>query len=204
MAEANERLADLLGRAQKNLSVGSSETARNMLDQQLTMVAAELALEWIVGERRFESQGQQAEYWLARLYENIFIDEQPEARRIYDRFGFPLPRAQHLARLLCARRSAHWRSAAQREVFTALQGIEADAKIAQQQEAGRTQSFDLSLSRGGYDELIVRYDLLAAQADGRARLIPPKRLSSSPSLLWFSIKAETALAILNLMRKEKL
>ena len=35
---------------------------------RLQAVAAELALEWITGERRFESQSQQTEYWLARLY----------------------------------------------------------------------------------------------------------------------------------------
>jgi hypothetical protein len=203
MAEVEERLKSLSSRTQAKLGVQASKAAQDALKQRLASVATELALEWIVGERRFESQGEQAEYWLARLYEEIFVDEQPEARSIYDRFGFSLPRAQYLARLLRARRSAHWRSAARIEVVSALEGIEAKAKAAAAKDAARTQRFDLSLSRGGYEELIVRHDFVAAKVTGQARPVPPKRIPSSPNLLWFSITAETALAILTLIREEK-
>jgi hypothetical protein len=92
MADETSRLAALTERAQQSLSVEASDGARERLRERLQTVAAELALEWIVGERRFENQSQQTEYWLARFYEEIFLDEQPEATRIYARFGLPLPR----------------------------------------------------------------------------------------------------------------
>src|SRR3954451_760091 len=126
MAEVEERLKSLSSRAQAKLGVQASKAAQDALKQRLASVATELALEWIVGERRFESQGEQAEYWLARLFEEIFVDERPEARSIYDRFGFSLPRAQYLARLLrpparrigvpppVSRSSAPWRGSKQR------------------------------------------------------------------------------------------
>ncbi|MFL5074635.1 MAG: hypothetical protein ACJ8DS_05235 [Microvirga sp.] len=69
MAEVEERLKSLSSRAQAKLGVQASKAAQDALKQRLASVATELALEWIVGERRFESQGEQAEYWLARLYE---------------------------------------------------------------------------------------------------------------------------------------
>ena len=76
------------------------------------------------------SPSQQAEYWLARLYEDIFIDEQPEATRIYMRFQMPLPRAQYIARLMLARRTAQWRKAAREEVLRTLQRVEEKSKEA--------------------------------------------------------------------------
>src|ERR1700733_7875312 len=105
MADTDTRLSDLLTRARSNLATDSSLDAQKLINAQLQAVAAELALEWITGERRFENQSQQTEHWLARLYEVLYPDEQPDATRIYTRFGFSLPRAQYLARLLLARRA---------------------------------------------------------------------------------------------------
>lgn len=76
---------------------------------------------WVVGEKRFESQSQQREYWLSRFYEEVFIDEQPDATRIYERFGMSLPRAGYLSRLLRARRIAQWRHAARLELKRQLE-----------------------------------------------------------------------------------
>ncbi|WP_192178416.1 hypothetical protein [Mesorhizobium amorphae] len=146
--EADERLSQLLKRAIDNLSLEASEPTRQMLVKRLEKLATELALEWIVGERRFENVSQQTEYWLARLYEDIFIDEQPDATRIYSRLGFALPRSQYLARLLIARRSAHWRQAARKEVADALSQIEKKAREAIEKKQGATQRFELSLSKG--------------------------------------------------------
>ena len=59
MPDQTDRLASLLDRAQRNLALDASpETARRLADS-LQSVAAELALEWIAGERRFENQSQQ-------------------------------------------------------------------------------------------------------------------------------------------------
>jgi hypothetical protein len=203
MTVADERLADLLERARKSLAVEASNTAHALLKDRLQSVAAELALEWIVGDRRFESQSQQTEYWLARLYEEIFTDEQPEATRIYTRFGLPLPRSQYLARLLLARRSTRWRTAARNELVAALEAIEAKAVAAEKAKSAQTQRFDLSLSRGGYDELIVLYDFMAGSIAGQSRPSPPKRIPSSPTLVWFSLTAEAALGLLKYLRGGK-
>jgi len=116
-ADETGRLNALLERGWQSLGVEASREAKERLQARLLTLAAELVLEWIVGERRFESQSQQTEYWLARVFEEILPDEQPEATRIYTRFGFPLPRSQYLARLLLARRAARWREAARREVL---------------------------------------------------------------------------------------
>jgi hypothetical protein len=201
MADPDERLAALLASARETLAVEASPEAVKRIDERLRAIAAELALEWITGARRFENQSQQTEHWLARLYEELFPDEQPDATRLYARFSLPLPRAQYLARLLLARRTAQWREAARREVLVALESFEDKAKEAEKCKAARTQRFDLSLSRGGYEQLIVIYDFLAGSVTGQNRPAPPKRNPSSGSLVWFSLTAETVLALLTEIRK---
>jgi hypothetical protein len=194
-------LQRLLAKARDNLGAEASGAARQALEARLQSLAAELALEWIVGERRFESQGQQTEYWLARLYEELFVDEQPEATRLYARFGLSLARAQYLARLLLARRASHWRAAARVEVKALLAELEEGALGAQRADALKVQRFERSLSRGGYDELVVLYDAMASALHEDVRPAPPRRIPSSPSLVWFSVTAETVLKLLELVRK---
>src|SRR5262249_44818988 len=99
----------LLDRAHAALKLDASPAAHKLAKAKLEELASTLLLEWLVGDKRFESQSQQAEYWLSRFYEEIFVDEQPDATRIYERFGVSLPRAAYLARLLRARRASQWR-----------------------------------------------------------------------------------------------
>lgn len=203
MTDASERLDALVARATATLSIEASDEARIRLEARLRTVAAELALEWITGERRFENQSQQTEHWLGRLYEEIYTDEQPDAGRIYARLTLPLPRAQYLARLLFARRTVHWRDAAQREVLGELTRVESKANEAEKMKSASTQRFDLSLSRGGYDQLIVLYDRLAKSMVGKERPAPPRKMPSSATLTFFSLTAETILALIKLMREGK-
>ncbi|MEZ5853029.1 MAG: hypothetical protein R3D68_20535 [Hyphomicrobiaceae bacterium] len=195
-------LDKLLARATSNLSIQTSDASASLVRRRLESVAAELALEWIAGERRFESLSQQTEHWLARLYEELYRDEQPEATRIYARFGLPLPRAAYLTRLLLARNTGQWRDAAHREVLNSLNNVETKAQDAANAKAAKTQRFDLSLSRGGYEQLVVLYDFVARTTPSQDRPAPPRRNPSSGSLIWFSITAETALALLVILRKE--
>jgi hypothetical protein len=111
----------LLERAQALLSTDASPVAKKNIKSNLESLAATLLLEWLVGDKRFESQSQQTEYWLSRFYDSVFVDEQPDATRIYERFGVNLPRAGYLARLLRARRAAQWRQAARAELKTQLE-----------------------------------------------------------------------------------
>lgn len=204
MADVDQSLQALLQRARASLVAEASDASKALIEARLEAVAASLALEWLVGDRRFESQGQQTEHWLARLYEELYPDEQPDATRLYLRFGLPLPRAQYVARLLLARRTGHWRNAARAEVTGALKVFEADAKKARDKDVSQTVRFDISLTRGGYDELVVLYDRLVGAIAGQNRPAPPKRVSgSSGKLAWFSVTAECLLALLDLIEKEK-
>ena len=72
----------LLERAQALLSTDASPVAKKNIKSNLELLAATLLLEWLVGDKRFESQSQQTEYWLSRFYDSVFVDEQPDATRI--------------------------------------------------------------------------------------------------------------------------
>lgn len=202
MDEISKRIDALLSRARESLVLETSEMTKRRIDDHLRDLAAELALQWITGERRFENQGQQLEHWLGHLYENLFVDEQPNPARIYARFGVPLTRAQYVSRLLFARRKNQWRDAAVREVKAALESVEVKAKDALIEKAGKTQSFDLSLTRGGFEQLIVFYDLVAGSSREQNRPEPPKRIAGSGSLAWFSINAATTLRLLEYINTE--
>lgn len=84
----------LLERAQVLLSTDASPAAKKNLKSGLDGLAATLLLEWLVGDKRFEGQSQQTEYWLSRFYEEIFVDEQvrtiirPETLVCWHRAGF--------------------------------------------------------------------------------------------------------------------
>src|SRR5262245_4249942 len=113
---AEDALKVLVERAQAALKLGASPAAQKLAKTKLEALATTLLLEWLVGDKRFQSQSQQMEYWLCRFYEEIFIDEQPDATSIYERFGVSISRAAYLARLLRTRRATQWRQAARVEL----------------------------------------------------------------------------------------
>src|SRR5262245_43791085 len=114
--QSTARVEELAERATTALGIDATKQSAARLQQRLQPLATELLLEWLVGEKRFDSPSQQTEYWLSRFYEEIFTDEQPDAARIYSRFGLPLSKAGYVARLLRARSSATWRGAARTEL----------------------------------------------------------------------------------------
>ncbi|MDR6292839.1 MULTISPECIES: hypothetical protein [Inquilinus] len=201
MAEDADR-RDRLARAKAALEIDASPEARARIKAGYEALCVDLVSAWVLGEKRFESQGQQAEDWIARCYEALHSDEQPDAARIYARFQLGLPRAQYLARLLRARRSAQWRAAARAELRQALQRAETMSREAAAVGRAQIQRFDLSLSRGAYDELVVLYDAVASAVTGGDRPAPPTKRPSSPTLTWFSITAETILALLDALPEE--
>jgi hypothetical protein len=186
----------LLQRVAGALTTDGSSLVANNATTKLDMVAAHLLLQWIVGAARFDSQSQQTEYWLSTLYDEIFTDEQPDATRIYERFGFSLPRANYLARLLRARRAAQWRLAARVELKAQLERRRKDAEQAQEAKQAHIQEFDISLSAGAADELRVIYDRIAQFAAEHERPKPPKARPSFGNSRWLGIPAETLLLIL--------
>jgi hypothetical protein len=197
MAMDQARYKALLDRASATLALDASPVVAANVKEKLEPLALELLLEWLVGEKRFESQGQQTEYWLSRFYEEIFIDEQPDATLIYERFSLSLPRSAYLARLLRARRITHWRQAARLELKTQLERHKAKAREARAEGQAHTQEFDVSLSSGAADELRLAYDNIAAFVPEHERPKPPKARTSFGNSRWLGIPAETLLLILD-------
>ncbi len=193
---------DRLARAKVALAIDASPASRARIESGYEALCVDLVSEWVLGERRHETQGQQAEAWIARFYDTLHSDEQPDANRIYARYKLGLPRAQYLARLLRARRTAQWRAAARAELRQVLERTEADARAAAEAGRAQVQRFELSLSRGGYDELVTLYDTVAAAITKGDRPAPPAKKPSSPTLTWFSITAETILALVDALRRE--
>jgi hypothetical protein len=197
MAKADEDARKaLIERALSVLSIDASASAKKNLKSNLEDLGTTLLLEWLVGDKRFESQSQQTEYWLSRFYEVIFVDEQPDATRIYERFGISLPRASYLTRLLRARRAAQWRQAARAELKTQLERHKAAALTAEKEGQAHVQDFDLSLSSGAADELRVLYDRIAAFMPEKERPRPPKPRPSFGNSRWLGVPAETLLLAL--------
>jgi hypothetical protein len=194
--ELPPRFIELSQRAAAALSTDASEVSQQRLAKNLNLLAAQLMLEWLTGDKRFESQSQQTEYWLARFYDEIFSDEQPDAARIYSRFGLTLSRSAYLARLLRARATATWRSAARQELRNRL----ADKRESAQREKDEGQSsiieYDIGLSPGAADELRVLYDRLTASMGDSEQPRPPKAKPSFGGLRWLSVPADTLLQIL--------
>jgi hypothetical protein len=190
------RLQLLIERAQGTLLIDCSDVASARLKERLQELAAELLVEWIVGERRFESQSQQSEYWLSRFYDEIFTDEQPDATRIYERFGISLSRANYIARLLRARRAAQWRHAARRELRAQLEKHQEAVAEAQKEGMAHTEDFDISLSSGAADELRVVFDRMSDAAPRDERPRPPRLRPGFGSTKWFGVPGTTVLALL--------
>lgn len=202
MAKAgDEALKALLERAQTVLSSDASTAAKKNVKANLEGLATTLLLEWLVGDKRFESQSQQTEYWLSRFYEELFTDEQPDATRIYERFAISLPRAGYIARLLRARRVSQWREAARAELKTQLERYKARAEEAKKDGQGHVTEFDVSLSPGAADELRVVYDRLAEFVPERERPKPPKAKPSFGNTRWLGVPADTLTMILDSFAK---
>lgn len=195
---SRERM-QLRAKAMAALKVQASPESWSRIDHSFDELCVELVSEWIVGEPRLESQTQQTEYWISRFYEDLVTDEQPEPSRLYARFTLSLPRAQYVTRLLRARMASTWRATARDELRRCLEGAEAKAR-ATDEKALSTQTFDLSLSRGAFDELIVLYDFAAVLDAAGRRPAPPRRLPSSPRFVSFSVTAETVLILLTTVR----
>jgi len=194
---ANSRLDDLLAQAIPSLEQDSSPRAKAALKAKLKDLAAEMLLEWVVGEKRFDSQSQQTEYWLSRFYEEIYEDEQPDPTRIYERFNLSLARSSYVTRLLRARRMPQWRKAAQTELKTQLARLKKKAEQSKKEGTAHIQDFDVSLSSGAADELRVIYDRISESIEENERPRPPKIKPVFGSAKWFSLPADTLLLILD-------
>jgi hypothetical protein len=199
---APDRLGDLAQRALDALATDASGAATARLKERLGPLATELMLEWLTGDKRFDSQSQQTEYWLSRFYDEIFTDEQPEASRIYTRFGLPLARAGYVARLLRAHATATWRKAARVELKQRLKEKEASALQEQAQGRGHIAEYDIGLSPGAADELRVQYDRLVGAAVLAAQPKPPKPKPSFGGLRWLTVPAQTLLLVIQRLDME--
>jgi hypothetical protein len=195
--QLSARLSQLHQRALDALSTDASAQSVQKLTDGLHLLAAELMLEWLTGEKRFESQSQQTEYWLARFYDEMYPDEQPDATHIYSRFGLTLPRAGYFARLLRARATATWRSAARLELAKRLGEKKASALQEKADGQSSITDYDIGLSPGAADELRVQYDRLIASLAEGVQPRPPKVKPAFGGLRWLSVPADTLLLMLD-------
>ena len=202
MGKQSGRLDELVERATSALGVDTTKSSAGKLNDRLEPLAAELLLEWLVGEKRFESQSQQTEYWLSRFYEEIFTDEQPDAARIYSRFGLPLSKAGYVARLLRARNSAGWRGAARVELKKRLNDKKASASKEKKEGQGHITEYEIPLSPGAADELRVTYDRMVAAMGEAEQPRPPKNRPNFGGTRWIAVPAETLLLLLEQIDQE--
>lgn len=192
------RLTTLTERAFSALCTDATPEAVEALRGRVAQFAAELLLEWLTGDKRFDNQSQQLEYWVSRFYDEFYVGEQPDAARIYARFGLSLPRARYVAGLLRARGATAWRSAARQELRLRLQARQAEAQSLQRQtpEQADVQDYEIGLSAGAADELRVFYDRLVAMAGNGAQPRPPKFKQSFGGHKILAVPALTLLAVL--------
>jgi hypothetical protein len=181
---------------QEVLASDASPVAQKAIKNKLETLSATLLLEWLLGDKRFETQSQQTEYWLSRIYDEIFADEQPDATRIYERFGIGIARATYLARIMRAQRTGQWRKQARTELKTQLQRNKSRAEQAEKEGQAHIQEFDVSLSAGAADEMRVLFDRIAAFVPERERPKPPKAKPSFGNSRWWGVPAETLLLLL--------
>jgi hypothetical protein len=120
-----------IGAALRALQIGEPNAAD--ATEALCALSLELFLEWLLNERRFETMSQATEHWVASVEERLFPDEAPNPTKLYSRYALSLPKARYLARLLLARRSAHWRASARRELLARLREFESDARRAERE-----------------------------------------------------------------------
>ena len=202
MAKAgDDELRGLLQRAQEALTLDASAASLKAIKSKLETLSTTLFLEWLLGDKRFESQSQQVEYWLSRLYDELFTDEQPDPTRIYERFGIGIARASYLARILRAQRTGVWRGQARLELRSQLQLKQADAEKAKKVGMGLVQEFDLGLSQGASDEMRVLFDRLSASPPQSERPRPPKVKPSFGNLRYWGVPAETLILLLEKMEE---
>jgi len=200
MPAKNARLAELIEQANATLAQDGSAPTKKNINDKLPDLATELMLEWLVAEKRFDSQSQQVEYWLSRFYEELFSDEQPDTSKIYQRFSLSLPRAAYLCRLLRARRMAQWRKAARQELQTQFERNRKKAEEAKKAGQDHIQEFDISLSSGAADELRVIYDRMSESIAEHERPRPPRAKPGFGNAKWFSVPADTLLLVLGTLK----
>lgn len=192
----DDSLKDLRDRALETLSSDASTPAVKALKAKLETLSSVLFLEWLLGDNRFDSPTQQTEYWLSRFYDEVYTDEQPDASRIYGRFGIAIARASYLARMMRAQRMGLWRKQARAELKTQLQRQKARAEEVLKGDKGSLQEFDVSLSLGAEDEMRVLYDRAAAFVPERERPRPPKPRGGFGNSRWWGVPADTLLLLL--------
>lgn len=98
----------------------SSEDERKAM-QIFADIAISEFLDWAMGSKRYRTLTEQYIDWIEQVYTNFFPEgETPSAERIYNSLNIPYGQAAYIARVLCAKTLAKWRSTATIELFETL------------------------------------------------------------------------------------
>jgi hypothetical protein len=80
---SSQQRQELRAKAIAALGWRCSPVSQARIDEGFDGLCIELISEWILVEPRLESQTQQSEYWIGRVYEDLIIDEQPDPTTLY-------------------------------------------------------------------------------------------------------------------------
>jgi hypothetical protein len=193
---ADERINAALGALQISQANAADAT------KALCELSTRLFLDWLLNEKRFETMSQATEHWVATVEERLFPDEAPNPTKLYNRYALSLPKARYLARLLLARRSAHWRAGARRELLARLREFEADARRAERERP--SQEFDCVLTRPAYEEFQVLYEeARVAPVNPNRPIRPPKVVSSFVQEVTVRVRCQVVVALIELLPQQQ-
>jgi hypothetical protein len=175
------------------------EAAAARAANRAATLAVDLFLEWALNERRFERIGQMNEHWIALIEQAFFPDSEPDPNKLYERYALSLPKAQYVARLLIARRTAVWRARARKELRSRLEDIRADAEAAVKAKS-LSQPFDVILSRGAFDEFASAYS--RAFEWPKTPLSQPHRRSSFGNQIVVELIAQVVVEVIKVLNAQ--
>jgi hypothetical protein len=111
-------------------------------------------------------------------------------------------KARYLARLLLARRSAHWRAGARRELLVRLREFESDARRAEHERP--SQEFDCILTRPAYEEFQVLYEeVRGAPVNPDRPIRPPKVVSSFIQEVTVRVRCQVLVALFERLQQQQ-
>jgi hypothetical protein len=77
-----------------------SDLKKEALAQALLPLAVNAWLDWLSGQKRYNSLTEQYTNWIYEMYEGLLPNETPSANQLYNCFNVPYGQAQYIARVL--------------------------------------------------------------------------------------------------------
>lgn len=96
-------------------------TTEKDLANAVLPLAVEAWLNWLSGEKRYNSLTEQYTDWIEKIYQHLLPEaEAPSFRRLFNSFNIPYGQAQYIARVLYNKDMQWWRAQAREVLKTRL------------------------------------------------------------------------------------